>query len=279
MTGSLGNQLKQIREQQGIKVEDAARALKMKPARLLEIEEDEYGNFPSLAYARGFVMSYGRFLKFDVKPFLKDFESIDPLGKDDFPITPANPAPNYRPFLRPGEKAQRKKPPLFSLLMILIVVVVGVIGFYLYSAAQRIGLFETAPAAPAAVEETMEEAQEAPVAATPVPEGTADEALLSSPAPLPIAESAPENSTAIPPAEIDPAAATLVVAVLRRTWVKVVVDEQMADPIFQDWIGPEDDALQIVGTRFFVDVADTEAVEVFMNGTPVVLSKNQTLVE
>ncbi len=47
---------------------------KIRPARLAEIEADDFSQFPSLAYAKGFLLIYGKFLDVDVTPYLDAFE-------------------------------------------------------------------------------------------------------------------------------------------------------------------------------------------------------------
>ena len=47
-------------------LDEAARMTKIRPSRLAEIEADDFSNFPSLAYAKGFLLIYGKFLNVDV---------------------------------------------------------------------------------------------------------------------------------------------------------------------------------------------------------------------
>ena len=50
---------------------------KIRPARLQEIEEEDFSHFPSLAYAKGFLLIYGKFLDVDVTPYLEAFETSE----------------------------------------------------------------------------------------------------------------------------------------------------------------------------------------------------------
>ena len=50
---------------------------KIRPSRLAEIEADDFSNFPSLAYAKGFLLIYGKFLDVDVSPYLEAFETSE----------------------------------------------------------------------------------------------------------------------------------------------------------------------------------------------------------
>src|SRR6266550_521722 len=54
------------RRARNLTLDEAARMTKIRPARLAEIEADDFSQFPSLAYAKGFLLIYGKFLDVDV---------------------------------------------------------------------------------------------------------------------------------------------------------------------------------------------------------------------
>lgn len=72
----VGARLRQRRLKRRISIEDAARALKLAPSTLLEIEEGELGRFESL-YRRGYLRNYARFLGLDPEPLLERVQAID----------------------------------------------------------------------------------------------------------------------------------------------------------------------------------------------------------
>jgi cytoskeletal protein RodZ len=57
---------------------------KIRPARLAEIEADDFSQFPSLAYAKGFLLIYGKFLDVDVTPYLDAFEDSERVTVDGY---------------------------------------------------------------------------------------------------------------------------------------------------------------------------------------------------
>ena len=82
--------------------------------KLLDLEEDNYSNFPSMAYAKGFLLLYARFLGIDhpgILPF--PFSAPNPVSTDDYEYSsnaaasgPA-PPPSRRPLsLRPPARAR-----------------------------------------------------------------------------------------------------------------------------------------------------------------------------
>src|SRR6058998_1608861 len=88
---------------------------KIRPARLAEIEADDFSQFPSLAYAKGFLLIYGKFLDVDVTPYLDAFEDSERVTVDGYsylqenqptkpvsaPVAPRRPAPTGRNRISP----------------------------------------------------------------------------------------------------------------------------------------------------------------------------------
>src|SRR5438132_3337886 len=70
----LGKKFQEARRARNLTLDEAARMTKIRPARLAEIEADDFSQFPSLAYAKGFLLIYGKFLDVDVTPYLDAFE-------------------------------------------------------------------------------------------------------------------------------------------------------------------------------------------------------------
>ncbi|MEP7070744.1 MAG: helix-turn-helix domain-containing protein [Verrucomicrobiota bacterium] len=80
----LGRQFQQARNARGLTLDEAARLTKIRQSRLAEIEADDFSNFPSLAYAKGFLQIYGKFLNVDVAPYLEAFETSGHLTIDGY---------------------------------------------------------------------------------------------------------------------------------------------------------------------------------------------------
>src|SRR5438874_4870217 len=78
----LGRKFQEARKARNLSLEEAARLTRIRQSRLAEIEADDFSNFPSLAYAKGFLQIYGKFLEVDVSPYLDAFETSGHLTVD-----------------------------------------------------------------------------------------------------------------------------------------------------------------------------------------------------
>src|SRR5882672_3086331 len=80
----LGKKFQEARSARNLTLDEAARMTKIRPARLAEIEADDFSQFPSLAYAKGFLLIYGKFLDVDVTPYLDAFEDSERVTVDGY---------------------------------------------------------------------------------------------------------------------------------------------------------------------------------------------------
>ncbi len=62
---SVGNQLREAREQLGLSVNDVANRIKFAPKQIEWLEADDYVRLPEAAFVRGFVRSYARLVELD----------------------------------------------------------------------------------------------------------------------------------------------------------------------------------------------------------------------
>lgn len=62
---SVGNTLREAREQLGMSVNDVANRIKFAPRQIESLEADDYASLPEAAFVRGFVRSYARLLQLD----------------------------------------------------------------------------------------------------------------------------------------------------------------------------------------------------------------------
>src|SRR6478736_1660701 len=90
---SLGNKLQQARLAKRISIEEASRITKIRASRLQEIENEDFSSFSSLAYAKGFLLIYGKFLEVDVTPYLEAFETSQSLTVDGYSYLQDAPEP------------------------------------------------------------------------------------------------------------------------------------------------------------------------------------------
>jgi cytoskeletal protein RodZ len=89
----LGKKLQEARIARNLTLEEAGRMTKIRPGRLEEIENEDFSQFASLAYAKGFLLIYGKFLDVDVTPYLEAFETSEHVTVDGYAYLQDNPAP------------------------------------------------------------------------------------------------------------------------------------------------------------------------------------------
>ncbi len=92
----IGEKFRLARTARNLTLDEAARMTKIRPAKLAEIEAEDFSHFPSLAYAKGFLLIYGKFLNVDVTPYLEAFETSETMTVDGYSYLQDNPAPKPR---------------------------------------------------------------------------------------------------------------------------------------------------------------------------------------
>ena len=270
----LGEKFRDARIAKDLTLEEAARLTKIRPSRLSEIEEDDYSNFPSLAYAKGFLQIYGKFLDIDVTPYLEAFETSGAITVDGYSYLQDTPAPKATrtPVVR-RDTGNRT-----SIWPLVIGIIVLLVGLWFVKLMLDIGRLAPKP--------------EAASVATPVPSGNivAPRAMPVENPPVANANPAPTTAVAqsVPSA---PAAATqpevrraepvapeelsqrpvgpahrVEVKPTRKTYLKVVVDNESVTPAFERWVSPSDSPLEFSGHRINIRVLDREAVRVSKDG-------------
>ena len=370
----LGKKFQDARLARGLTLDEAARLTKIRPSRLAEIEADDFSQFPSLAYAKGFLLIYGKFLDVDVTPYLDVFETSREVTVDGYSYLQDQPAPKARrvrttraPVVRRQRTSGDRRSP-FPLLIGIGVIVVGFVLMRLIMNIQRIAPHQMvgvpqpttaqsappqaapsqAPAAsippapsrapsppPAAVVEAPPKKSAPPVASaatsftpsTPPPTAVAEVAKKAA---QPVATVAPSialpdavvpafantnaAAKASPPAFANASAAAkasvapkepevrraepvrpedlakagtaqttqtaqkpaeaeglnrIAIKPLKKTYIKVVVDNESLQPAFERWISPSDGTVEFRGQKIAVRVLDRDAIQIKKNGKPV----------
>jgi len=127
----LGKKLQEARLARGLTLDEAGRMTKIRPAQLQEIENEDFSQFPSLTYAKGFLLIYGKFLDVDVSPYLEAFETSETLTTDGYSYLQEAPEPE--PVRQ--VKVRRRSVPASSgggrssIMPLIIGILVLVIGF------------------------------------------------------------------------------------------------------------------------------------------------------
>src|SRR3984893_11569147 len=350
----LGKKFQEARLARNLTLDEAARLTKIRPSRLAEIEAVDFSQFPSLAYAKGFLQIYGKFLDVDVTPYLDVFETSQQMTVDGYSYLQDQPAPKPRrirarprtPVVRRQRSGDRSSP--FPLLIAVGVIVVGFVLMRLILNIQRIAPHQmvgvpqpTASQAPVAqappTQAPAVSAASPPSAASSPPPAAGAEApkecspvalapSLAPSTPPPTAEAEVPKKSAQPVATVAPSIALpkafvpafananaaakasvapketevrraepvrpedlakagvtqtaqkpaeaagpnqIAIKPLKKTYIKVVVDDGSHQPAFERWISPTDGTVEFRGQKIAVRVLDRDAIQIKKNGKPV----------
>jgi len=294
----LGKKFQEARQARNLTLDEAARMTKIRPARLAEIEADDFSQFPSLAYAKGFLLIYGKFLDIDVTPYLETFEDSEHVTVDGYSYLQENLPPKAvsRPVVRPSGGGRISPMPLiFGILVLVIGFGVMKLILNLERLAPRradptaqispgAGSTPSSTTAPSVTtaKTPASNVASAPTTAPPVspmptiaPTATA---VAAASAPM---RTEPEVRRAEPvrPADLAKARAAansspaesagpnrVAIRPLKRTYVKVTVDNGKETPTFERWISPADGTVEFRGQHISVRVLDRDAVQIKKNG-------------
>ena len=302
----LGRKFQEARKARNLSIEEAARLTRIRQSRLAEIEAEDFSNFPSLAYAKGFLQIYGKFLNVDVSPYLDAFETSGHITVDGYSYLQDTPAPKpSRP--RVTRRNENARPSLVPFLFGLAILVAGFWFLRFISNLQRIAprpaeATATATPSPTApvprivapraepVESSAPSAQVAAAAATTPPAVTATPTIggatavpttiaVATPV-VPVARAVePEVRRAVPvrPEELAAAQAENAAAEanapnrvdikpLKKTYMRVTIDDDPTKPAFERWVSPSDGTVEFRGHRFSVTVLERDAVQIRKNG-------------
>ncbi len=301
----LGKKFQEARLARGLTLDEAARMTKIRPARLAEIEAEDFSQFPSLAYAKGFLLIYGKFLDVDVTPFLEAFEGSKHVTVDGYSYLQDNPAPKpaHTPTVRRTASNRVSATPL---VVGIIVLIVGFFFMKLILNIQRIAPRRTGPAVQAPPTVPASTAERVVTAPSQSAEA-ATKKIVPAPAAAAPATTTPAVAAASPPALKEPevrraepvrpedlakaAAANsssteeaagpnrVAIRPLKKTYVKVVVDNEKMKPAFERWISPTDGTVEFRGQRILVRVLDRDAVQIKKNGKLVEEEDDDVTVE
>jgi cytoskeleton protein RodZ len=276
---SLGKKLQEARLRKKISLDEAARVTKIRASRLQDIEAEDFSNFSSLAYAKGFLLIYGKFLEVDVTPYLDAFETSREVSVDGYSYLQNPPSAAPPPRVR----RQRAKRP--ALLPFIIAVGVLVLGLYLVKLLldiQRItparpalgAIASAAPSPAASPSENIIAPRGIPIESPPVSEARATlapTAAPQAPAPLPSepevrrAEPVHPEDFASPNVPPPPLANRVQITPMRKTFLRVSVDGA-SEPAFNGWLDPADPPLTFRGRHITVKVLERGAVQITKNG-------------
>lgn len=275
MEDSVGKRLRKARLARGVSVDEAAHATRLRPDKIVALENDDYSTFASNVYAKGFLQIYGRYLDVDVAEFANTLEGNAAISIEDYQYLNSG-APQRR-----DERAssavyvEKRGPGLGSLVLFLLLFGMLGAGFYFYVNWQRIA------AEPSA---RLHAATPAPGAPAPAATPAVAVAPVIAPKNLPLGTPAMRNAAPNPPTVADrefiapvaltpaataPAANEVLVLPLRKTWIVVRKDDPNSPPIFEDYVYPDVPPLKLKGARFFIEARDPTAIQIRKNGEPM----------
>ena len=274
---STGQKLSQTRLAKGLSIDEVSHETKLRPDKVLALEQDDYTRFPNNAYAKGFLQIYGRFLGVDVQAAMNELENPSPVSISDYQYL--NSAPEKEPE-RFAMRRRSGKPSLAPLIVFVFLCAVVGGGGYIYLNARRLGDLEQISSAGSAPETpivapALPEQKPAPL---PPPEPAVVEKPVEAPAPPPaVAEAGNAEAdhefiaqAETPAAETKPAVINdVVIEPVRKTWVTVRSGDASSTPIFEDFLYTNAPSLKLRGPRFFIEVRDEGAVTIRKNGSPI----------
>ncbi|PYK30291.1 MAG: hypothetical protein DME57_07255 [Verrucomicrobia bacterium] len=204
----LGKKFQDARLARGLTLDEAARLNKIRPSRLAEIEADDFSQFPSLAYAKGFLLIYGKFLDVDVTPFLDAFETSREVTVDGYSYLLDQPAPKpqrVRTTRAPTVRRQRSsrsgdRSSPWPVLIGIGVLILGFVLMRLIMNIQRIAPHQMVGVAQSTPAESAPPQQQAP----PPQQQQAPPPPKQAP-PQPVRQAPPQQAQQAPPAQAPPA--------------------------------------------------------------------------
>ncbi|HTH19893.1 MAG TPA: helix-turn-helix domain-containing protein [Candidatus Udaeobacter sp.] len=295
----LGKKFQEARLARNLTLDEAARMTKIRPQRLAEIEADDFSQFPSLAYAKGFLLIYGKFLDVDVTPYLDAFEDSESVTVDGYSYLQENerakpvsaPVARRRPVAASGGSNRVSPMPL---IVGIVVLVLGFLAMKFFLNVQRLVPAKGASSAqasptvtpavassgpsPAVAQNVGAAATSAPVASPAATQGPAEtrkalaanstaggepEVRKAKPVTKEELAQAHEGTTSPAPESADQN--RVAIQPLKRTYVRVTVGDE-GKAAFERWVSPSDGPVEFRGKHVAIRVLDPEAVKITKNG-------------
>ena len=264
MEESVGKRLSKARLKRGLSIDEAAHATRLRPDKIVALENDDYSLFASNVYAKGFLQIYGRFLDVDVAEFASTLEGMGSISIEDYQYLNSGAPPRREERSSMPIRTERRGPGLGSIVLFLLLVGAAGFGFLFYVNWQRIEpVAKKEGATPAAAKSAspapagkVATAAQAPVmrAAVKAPAVT-DRDFVAPSALAPPTPAGPANEVQVLP--------------LRKTWIIVRKEDPNSPPIFEDYLYPDSPPLKLKGTRFFIEARDPSAIQIRKNGAPM----------
>jgi cytoskeletal protein RodZ len=274
---------------------------KIRPQRLAEIEADDFSQFPSLAYAKGFLLIYGKFLDVDVTPYLDAFEDPESVTVDGYSYLQENerakpvsaPVVRRRPATTRGTGGSNRVSPM-PLIVGVVVLVLGFLGMKFFLNVQRLApgrgnstaqtsatatpAVASGGSSPTAAPNIGAVTTNAPVASPVLTQGPPETRKALAANSTAAAEPEVRKAKPVTKEELSQAGAVtnspppesgeqnrVAIQPLKRTYVRVTVGDE-AKAAFERWVSPADGPVEFRGKHVSIRVLDPEAVKITKNG-------------
>jgi cytoskeletal protein RodZ len=297
MVETVGRRLQKARQVRQWTIDEVAAATKIRPERIVDLEGDDLSHFPSLVYARSFLVKYAKYLGVDIQEDLEQIQVGNAVGLREYHYLRATPPPRYRPEPRRKAETTRSRipPVLLAILALLILIGVPTISFLAINLSRLSG--GTSSTDHVATETPLPGTKEGPTQVASANQPPNNQPFKEAVSPTPATNlavsvpSASPSASAIPSATVEvrralpvvpddqsaqssasPESAaidTLEIRVRERTWLRVTKDRQNAEPIYNDFVGPRSPPIVIQGKRFWLRLPDKNALELRKNGQAV----------
>jgi len=194
VVSSPGAQLRQARERRGETVSEVAFALKLSPRQIVALESDDFAGLPGMAFVRGFLRNYARYLGLDPAPLLDGVQRLAGEGAVDL-----SPIRNADGELPSGSGPRVGTAPIGWIVLVLVLLLLG--GWYFDGFRTEPPVAETVIEAPmvgnVAVEPVPAAVPPTPDSSVPLGAGPA----VSAPLPAAVPAQQPDVvSPSVPPA-------------------------------------------------------------------------------
>ncbi|MEI6560626.1 MAG: helix-turn-helix domain-containing protein [Verrucomicrobiota bacterium] len=291
MLASVGQALREARLKKNLGVEEVSRATKIRAARILDLENDEYMRFPNITYARSFLVLYAKFLGVDITKY-PTVEAGSTVGLAEYQYLQTDEAPPAQHKLQEPQQPPEKPRWLIAFFVFLLMLLLSAFAGWYVMNFRRLGSVENfvkkengvvatptpspePTAAPAPSPEAMvipvPPSLNLPASPTPEPEvrraepvttGSTDDAVL--------AEAAAAAATPAPAVFPPPGAVREIkVRVSKRIKVRIVRDNPRNSSLYYGFVNPAQPVLTYRGQYFWIKTSDPEALQVTIEGQPV----------
>lgn len=135
-SSGFGFQFKSAREEKKLHIEDVAKEINILPRHLEAIERNDFDSLPQLAFTKGFVSSYAKYLKLDVNNIMNHFNSVYPAS-DSVPVAELNSPLKVDKNLGDVSRNNQKKTSFGGLGLFFAIIGLLGIGFVYFSSIKK----------------------------------------------------------------------------------------------------------------------------------------------